>query len=111
MARARKSFDGPAKRVHLVSLMNTSKIQEYIKPACDCYTKENLRLLSDVCLYLGFLSIIASVATWFTASRENRAYGERFGIFIGLWVPSFFILSNRLSRKADEIVDSVEDEE
>jgi hypothetical protein len=90
--------------------MDTSKINKYIKPACDAYNRENLRMLSDVCLYLGFLSIIASVVTWFTASRENRAYGERFGIFIGLWVPSFFILSNRLSRKADELI-VVEDEE
>jgi hypothetical protein len=89
--------------------METPKFDKYLKPACDAYNRENLRLLSDVCLYLGFLSIIASVATWFTASRENRAYGERFGIFIGLWVPSFFILSNRLSRKADELP-AVEDE-
>ena len=71
--------------------------------SCCTPNRENLRLLSDVCLYLGFLSIVASVVTWFTASRENQAYGERFGIFIGLWVPSFFILSNRLSRKADEL--------
>jgi hypothetical protein len=90
--------------------MDTTKFDKYIKPACDAYTRENMRLLSDVCLYLGFLSIIASVATWFTASRENRAYGERFGIFIGLWVPSFFILSNRLSRKADELPATPEDE-
>ena len=73
--------------------------------------RENLRLLSDVCLYLGFLSIVASVVTWFTASRENQAYGERFGIFIGLWVPGFFILSNRLSRKADELPASLSVEE
>ena len=85
--------------------MDTSSFKEYLKPAYDSYNRENLRLLSDVCLYLGFLSIIASIVTWFTASRENRAYGERFGIFIGLWVPSFFILSNRLSRKADELVE------
>jgi hypothetical protein len=91
--------------------MQTEKLQEFIKPATCCYTKENLRLLSDICLYLGFLSIVASIVTWFTASRENRAYGERFGIFIGLWVPSFFILSNRLSRKADEITDVASDEE
>lgn len=91
--------------------MDTSKIKDYIKPACDSYNSDNLRTLSDVCLYLGFLSIIASVATWFTASRENRAYGERFGIFIGLWVPSFFILSNRLSRKADELEDETASEE
>jgi len=91
--------------------MDTSKIQECLKPACSCCNKNNVRLVSDICLYLGFLSIIASVVTWFTASQENRAYGERFGIFIGLWVPSFFILSNRLSRIADELPDAVEDEE
>lgn len=87
--------------------MDTSKVKEYIQPlcnsACNCYSKENLRLISDICLYAGFVSIIASIVTWFTASKEDRAYGERFGIFIGLWVPSFFILSNRLSRKAEEI--------
>lgn len=91
--------------------MDTTNLNKFLKPARDSYNRENLRLLSDVCLYLGFLSIIASVATWFTAARENRAYGERFGIFIGLWVPSFFILSNRLSRKADEVVEVVAEEE
>ena len=83
--------------------MNHSEIEKYIKPVSSCCNKENLRLLSDICLYLGFLSILGSIIAWATASRENRAYGERFGIFIGLWVPSFFILSNRLSRKADEL--------
>lgn len=83
--------------------MKTEDLQKYIEPVTSCCNKDAFRLLSDVCLYLGFISIIASVVTWFTASRENRAYGERFGIFIGLWVPSFFILSNRLSRKADEM--------
>lgn len=91
--------------------MDTTKFDKYLQPARDSYNRENLRLLSDICLYLGFLSIIASVATWFTASRENRAYGERFGIFIGLWVPSFFILSNRLSRKADELVEVISEDE
>ncbi len=83
--------------------MNTKDLQEYLEPVGSCCTKENLKSASELCLYLGFLSIILSIATWFAASRENRAYGERFGIFIGLWVPSFFILSNRLSRKADEM--------
>jgi hypothetical protein len=91
--------------------MDTTKFDKFLQPARESYNRENLRILSDVCLYLGFLSIIASVATWFTAARENRAYGERFGIFIGLWVPSFFILSNRLSRKADEIVEVVAEDE
>ncbi|MGC1481569.1 MAG: hypothetical protein WA771_13800 [Chthoniobacterales bacterium] len=83
--------------------MKKAEIQDYLNQPVDMVTRENLKLVSDICLYLGFVSIIASIITWFTASRENRAYGERFGIFIGLWVPSFFILSNRLSRKADEV--------
>lgn len=90
--------------------METTEIKEYLKPVCGWYNKENLKLVSDICLYLGFVSIVASIVTWFTASRENRAYGERFGIFIGLWVPSFFILSNRLSRKADEICEVADEE-
>lgn len=83
--------------------MKKSEIQDYLNHPADIVSRENLKLVSDICLYLGFVSILASIITWFTASRENRAYGERFGIFIGLWVPSFFILSNRLSRKADEV--------
>ncbi len=86
--------------------MDTSKLKDYLKPGCPCCSKENLNLASDICLYLGFLSIIGSIVTWFTASNENRAHGERFGIFIGLWVPSFFILANRLSRKADSLDDA-----
>jgi len=68
-----------------------------------CVTKQNLRTLSDTCLVLGFLSIILSIFTWFFRSQKDPAHGERFGIFIGLWVPSFFMLSHRLSRKAEEL--------
>jgi len=74
------------------------------KTCCDAYvTKQNLRTLSDLCLGLGFASIIVSIFTWFFRSRQDPAHGERFGIFIGLWVPSFFMLSHRLSRKAEEL--------
>ena len=69
----------------------------------DKITKHNLLLVSDISLVLGFLSILASIVTWFSAKADDRAHGERFGIFIGLWVPSFFILSNRLARKAEEL--------
>lgn len=65
--------------------------------------KHTLHALSDVSLALGFVSILISIAVWFGAKKDDAAHGERFGIFIGLWVPSFFILSNRLSRKADEL--------
>ena len=63
------------------------------------------RLLSRLCLLLGFLSIAGAVLVWFLAggaTPEKQAYAERFGIFIGLWVPSFFALSTRLDRSADK---------
>lgn len=66
-------------------------------------TKENLYLLSDISLALGFISIVGSILVWFSRKGEDTAGAERSGIFIGLWVPSFFILSNRLARKAEEL--------
>ena len=65
--------------------------------------KHSLLLISDVSLALGFVSILVSIVAWFTAKQDDKAHGERVGIFIGLWVPSFFILSNRLARKAEEM--------
>ena len=66
-----------------------------------------LKRLSDLCLVLGFISILASIAIWFfTGGREplTEAHAERFGIFVGLWAPTFFILSNRFARYAEKIV-------
>lgn len=57
-------------------------------------------LLSNVCFVAGFLSIIASIAIWFLAKGTDPAHGERFGIFIGLWAPTFFILSHSLRARA-----------
>ena len=67
-------------------------------------TPQNLMLLSDISLLLGFASIAGSIFTWFTAAKEaSNGHRERSAIFVGLWVPSFFILSNRLARKAEEL--------
>ena len=65
-------------------------------------SKESLKLLSEISLAAGFISIAASIITWFSKSGDDPAHAERFGIFIGLWVPSFFALSHRLSRMAAE---------
>ena len=60
--------------------------------------------LSLVCLVLGFASIAGSIAIWYFTggkSMEAQAHGERFGIFVGLWAPTFMILSNRFDRYSD----------
>ena len=62
-----------------------------------------LKLLSNACFVLGFASIIGSIAIWYMTGGTNpeaQAHGERFGIFVGLWAPTFFILSNRFDRYA-----------
>lgn len=55
-----------------------------------------LRLLSNLCFFLAFASILASIGIWFLAKTPDPAHGERFGIFVGLWAPTFFALSARL---------------
>ena len=62
------------------------------------------KMLSMLCFVLGFASILGSIAIWFATggnAPETQAHGERFGIFVGLWAPTFFILSNRFDRYAD----------
>ena len=53
------------------------------------------KVVGKVCFYLGFVSIIASIAIWFLSKEPDTAHGERFGIFVGLWAPTFFALANR----------------
>jgi len=60
--------------------------------------------ISNLCFVLGFASIAGSIAIWFLTggtAPESQEHAERFGIFVGLWAPTFFILSNRFSRYAD----------
>jgi hypothetical protein len=65
---------------------------------------ETLRSLSDICFLGGFLSIIGSIAAWGARrATANEGHAERLGIFIGLWAPTFFILSNRFERYAERV--------
>lgn len=69
--------------------------------------KNQLKLLSFLCLVLGFSSIVASIAIWYLTggkTHESLAHAERFGIFVGLWAPTFMILSNRFDRYAEQTV-------
>jgi hypothetical protein len=58
------------------------------------------RLLSNVCFFAGFASVIAAIVIWFLSKEPDAAHGERFGIFVGLWAPTFFALSSRLEQYA-----------
>jgi hypothetical protein len=55
--------------------------------------------VSKLCFVLGFVSIVGSIAIWFLTggeTAESKAHAERFGIFVGLWAPTFFAISSRL---------------
>ena len=68
---------------------------------------KQLKQLSNLCFFLGFASIAGSIAIWFLtggATAESLAHAERFGIFVGLWAPTFLILSNRFDRYAERSV-------
>lgn len=45
-------------------------------------------------LMAGVASIAASIAIWVTFKTDDRAHAERFGIFVGLWAPTFIVLAN-----------------
>lgn len=62
------------------------------------HLKPYVSLLGHACFVLGFASIIASIVVWNITKEPDTAHGERFGIFIGLWAPTFFILSSRFER-------------
>ncbi len=67
--------------------------------------KTQLKQISNVCFFLGFASILGSIAIWFFTggtTPDLQAHAERFGIFVGLWAPTFFILSNRFDRYSDK---------
>lgn len=52
-------------------------------------------------LHLAALASIAgSIATWRAAkSSGDAAHAERFGIFIGLWAPTFFALADAVGTQ------------
>jgi len=63
------------------------------------------RSLAQLLTLAGAASIIGSILIWATQggqgkNAEERAHGERFGIFVGLWAPTFFILANRYNTNA-----------
>ena len=58
----------------------------------------DIGLSSDVMHVAALASIGASILTWARAKRAgDAAHAERFGIFIGLWAPTFFALADLIA--------------
>jgi hypothetical protein len=63
----------------------------------------NLGLSSDIAYVAALASIGASVAAWAASKNMEDAPGEkadRWGIYVGLWAPTFMALGNAI--KIDE---------
>ena len=55
-----------------------------------------LGLTSGMSYTAGLLSIAASIAIWNSKKDKDAPHAERFGIFVGLWAPTFFAIGNGL---------------
>ena len=55
--------------------------------------------LSTLFFVAGWLSMALSLAFWFVFPNSDPATGQRLAIFVGLWPPTLFILSQRFAGK------------
>ena len=66
---------------------------------------KSLGFSANLSYALGFISVIASIVVWFTQggtdTGESGAAGERFGIFVGLWAPTFMAIGNGIDNLSD----------
>ena len=60
-------------------------------------------LTQDLLYVLGFASVGASIAIWNAKKGQDEAHAERFGIFVGLWAPTFFAIANGLARDRRQV--------
>ncbi len=66
-----------------------------------------MKTLSRICFASGVASILGSVALWSKMGKkpiepQKSAHAERLAIFMGLWPPTFFILSNLFNQPHKE---------
>lgn len=60
-------------------------------------------LSQDLMYALGLASVGASIAIWNTRKGDDKANAERFGIFVGLWAPTFFAIGNGLGQHHPDV--------
>jgi hypothetical protein len=58
-----------------------------------------LHITSDIAYLASVSSIVLSIGVWLLHRDEDAAHAERFGIFVGLWAPTFAILGNVLQAQ------------
>ncbi|NJK80039.1 MAG: hypothetical protein HC893_01365 [Chloroflexaceae bacterium] len=63
---------------------------------------KKINITSDMLYLAAFASIFASISMWFLRRGDNDGNAERFGIFVGLWPPTFAILARALEEKERE---------
>jgi hypothetical protein len=59
---------------------------------------KKIGLNQDLMYMLGLASVGASIAIWNAKKGTDDAHAERFGIFVGLWAPTFFAIGNGLTN-------------
>lgn len=65
-----------------------------------------LGFTSDGMYFAALASIGLSIATWFFRRDEDRQNAERFGIFVGLWAPTFVAFANALKLEEKTVKES-----
>ncbi len=53
----------------------------------------------------GFASVLLAVGSWKASRRrstDSKSQSDRWGIFVGLWAPTFFAIGLALSTKEDD---------
>ncbi len=58
-----------------------------------------LGLTSDIAYAGAAASIGLSIAIWVISKGDDKEHAERFGIFVGLWAPTFVGIGNALAEQ------------
>jgi hypothetical protein len=58
------------------------------------------KIMSQTCFVAGSMSIAGSLGLWLAGRITGNRSMQHDGLFIGLWVPSFYVLADRLATAA-----------
>jgi hypothetical protein len=58
-------------------------------------------LTADIAYSAAAASVGLSIAIWLLNKGEDKGHAERFGIFVGLWAPTFVGIGNALAAQEE----------